>query len=213
VAVTSAGGVPGRPLPRAFYMQPTLRIARRLLGKILVHDTGRTVVAGRIVEVEAYRGPRDRAAHSYGGRRTARNESMYGSGGCAYVYLIYGLHHCVNVVCQGAGVPEAVLLRALEPLAGLSVMRRRRGSGGDGVRRSEVLCRGPGVLCRAMGIDRRQDRADLTRGRLRILDAPEVPAHRIGRSARIGIAYAGADAAVPWRLYLAGHPSVSGRPR
>jgi DNA-3-methyladenine glycosylase len=172
------------------------------------------VVAGRIVEVEAYRGPRDRAAHSYGGRRTARNESMYGEAGRAYVYFIYGLHHCVNVVCQGAGVPEAVLLRALEPVSGLPLMWRRR-SGGAGSRsgRIEGLCRGPGVLCRAMGIDRRHDGVDLTRGPLQILDAPEVPARAVCRSARIGIDYAAADAARPWRLYVAGHPSISGRPR
>jgi DNA-3-methyladenine glycosylase len=206
----------GETLPRAFYMQPTLRVARLLLGKVLVHEGAKTLLAGRIVEVEAYRGPADRAAHSYGGRRSARNEAMYGAGGFAYVYLIYGVHHCFNVVCQPEGVPEAVLIRALEPVAGLSLMRRRRRLRGGGVGTpatltSDRLCRGPGSLCRAMGIDRRHDGVDLTRGTLRILDAPDVAA--AARSRRIGVAYAGPDAVRPWRLYVAGHPCVSAAPR
>ncbi len=214
--MTRADVVRGATLPRDFYKHPTLRVARLLLGKVLVHEGVKTTLAGRIVEVEAYRGPVDRAAHSFGGRRSARNEAMYGAAGCAYVYLIYGMHHCFNVVCQPEGVPEAVLIRALEPLAGLSLMRRRRRLRGPGVGTtaalaSERLCRGPGALCRAMGIDRRHDGADLTRGALRILDAPDVAT--AARSPRIGVAYAGTDAARPWRLYVAGHPCVSGAPR
>lgn len=209
--MTSDEALRGETLPRTFYMQPTLRVARLLLGKVLVHEGARTVLAGRIVEVEAYRGPADRAAHSYGGRRSARNEAMYGAAGSAYVYLIYGVHHCFNVVCQPEGVPEAVLIRALEPLTGLSLMLRRRRPGTSAALGSDRLCRGPGALCRAMGIDRRHDGVDLTCGTLRILDAPDVAA--AARSPRIGVAYAGADAARPWRLYVAGHPCVSGVPR
>ena len=197
----------GRPLPRHFYGAPTLRVARALLGKMLVHDTPEGRTAGRIVEVEAYRGPADRAAHSYGGHRSARNEVMYGPPGRAYVYLIYGMHHCVNVVTRPAGVPEAVLLRALEPVAGEALMRRRRGLDEAPAWR---LCRGPGAVCQALGITRASNGADLVRGRLRILDAPAVPPRRILRTPRIGVDYAGPDAARRWRFVVRGCPTVSG---
>jgi DNA-3-methyladenine glycosylase len=200
--------VTGRALPRRFYQQPTLRVARALLGKTLVHETPDGVTAGRIVEVEAYRGPRDRAAHSYGGRRTARNEVMYGPAGRAYVYFVYGMHYCVNVVCQGPDVPEAILLRALEPLAGEPLLRRRRALPDAPAWR---LCRGPGALCRAMGIDRAQNGSDLVRGPLRILDAPSVPAGAVVRGPRVGVDYAGAHAAWPWRFARRDSRAVSGR--
>ena len=196
-----------RALPRGVYLQPTLRVARTLLGKTLVHDSPEGRTAGRIVEVEAYRGPADRAAHSSGGRRTPRNEVMYGPPGYAYVYFIYGMYFCMNVVCQPAGVPEAVLLRALEPLEGVELMRRRRELAEGPEWR---LCRGPGALCRALGIGRAENGADLVRGPLRIVDAPPVPAARVARTARIGVAYAGADAARPWRFLVRGSPAVSG---
>ena len=195
-------------LPRAFYLQPTLRVARALLGKILVHETAAGATAGRIVEVEAYRGPADRAAHSAGGHRSARNEVMWGSPGHAYVYFVYGMHHCVNVVCQPPEVPEAVLLRALEPVDGEVLMRRRRRLPDAPAWR---LCRGPGALCQAMGIGRAENGADLVRGALRIRDAPGVPARRVARTARIGVGYAGADAARPWRFLVRGSRAVSGR--
>jgi DNA-3-methyladenine glycosylase len=200
----------GRPLPRRFYLQPTLRVARALLGKTLVHVTTAGTTAGRIVEVEAYRGPRDRAAHSYGGRRTARNEVMYGPPGYAYVYFVYGMHHCVNVVTQATGHPEAVLIRALEVLAGEDLMRRRRALPDEApVWR---LCRGPGALCRAMGIGRGENGADLVRGRLRVLDGPGVPPRAIARTARVGVDYAGAHAAWRWRFLLRDSRAVSRRP-
>ena len=197
----------GPALPRSFYLQPTLTIARRLLGKVLVHETEDGLAAGRIVETEAYRGPADRAAHSRGGHRSARNEVMYGPPGHAYVYFIYGMHHCVNVVTQPSDVPEAVLIRALEPVAGVELIRRRRHLPDAPEAR---LCRGPGALCQALGIDRALNDADLVRGPLRILDRPDVAAARIARTPRIGVDYAGADAARPWRFVVRDSPAVSG---
>ena len=116
-----------RPLPLAFYSRPVLRVARDCIGKHLVHDTPEGLVVGRIVEAEAYRGPEDRAAHSFGGRRTARTEVMFGPPGYAYVFLVYGLHYHVNLVTTAEGAPHAVLLRAVEPLAGAELMATRRG--------------------------------------------------------------------------------------
>src|SRR5438876_7585926 len=196
-----------RRLPPSFYDRDTILVARELLGKYLVHVSGGVERIGRIVEVEAYLGPHDLAAHSSKGL-TARTKVMFGPPGHAYVYFIYGMYFCMNVVCQPAGVPEAVLLRALEPLEGIELMRRRRGVP-DGP--EWRLCRGPGVLCRALGITRAENGADLVRGPLRILDAPPVPAAQVARTARIGVAYAGADAARPWRFVVRGSPAVSGR--
>jgi DNA-3-methyladenine glycosylase len=196
-------------LDAAFFARPTLRVARALLGKVLVHRSAAGTTAGRIVEVEAYRGPADRAAHTAGGRRTARNEVMWGPGGRLYVYFTYGMHYCCNVVTRGAGEPEAVLLRALEPLSGVPLMRARRGIEGGA---DAGLCRGPGNLCRAMGIDRALNDADLRRSAVVLLDAPSAPPRQVARSPRIGVAYAGADAALPWRFYARDSPAVSRPP-
>jgi DNA-3-methyladenine glycosylase len=198
---------PRASLPRAFYLAPTLVVARRLLGAILVHETDDGVTAGRIVETEAYRGPADRAAHSRGGHRSARNEVMYGPPGHAYVYFVYGMHHCVNVVTQPADVPEAVLIRALEPVAGESLMRRRRALPDAPAWR---LCRGPGALCRALAIDRTRNGADLRGGPLRIVTGSDVPGRLVARSPRIGVDYAGTDAGRRWRFFVTGNASVSG---
>jgi DNA-3-methyladenine glycosylase len=186
---------PPRKPPRAFFERSTLAIARDLIGMHLVHDDGTRLRRGRIVETEAYQGPRDLAAHSSRGR-TARTEVMFGAPGHAYVYFIYGFWNCLNVVTGAAGVPHAVLLRALEPVAGL------------GERAS-----GPGLLCRAMGIDRRFNGIDLLGDEL-WLEAGHGAAPRLGRSARIGVGYAGAWALKRWRFFERGSPYVSGvRPR
>lgn len=213
-----AGAAPSRPrlgtpLPQAFFARTALALAPDLLGLVLVHRTDDGIAAGRIVEVEAYCGPADLAAHSAGGRRTARNEVMYGPAGRAYVYFVYGMHWCVNVVAATAGVPEAVLLRGLEPLHGIDLMRARRG----GHVATAALARGPGNLTRALAIDRARNGADLRRGPLRVLrpagdDGVPAPAE-IVRSPRIGVAYAGAWAALPWRFSIRGNTSVSRPPR
>jgi DNA-3-methyladenine glycosylase len=195
-------------LPIEFYLRPTLQIARALLGKILVHQRRGHITAGRIVEVEAYRGPEDRAAHTAGGRRTARNEVMWGPGGRLYVYFTYGMHHCCNVVTRAAGEPEAILLRGLEPLVGIPLMRRRRGSHRDVP--VAALARGPGNLCQAMAIDRGADGNDLVTGSIVILDAPRVRTAAVGASPRIGIAYAGDHALRPWRFFVRESFAVSG---
>ena len=204
----------GRPLPPDFYRRSSLQVAPDLLGLLLCHDTVDGLVAGRIVEVEAYKGPADLAAHSARGRRTARNEVMYAAGGCAYVYFIYGMHFCMNVVTAVPGAPEAVLLRALEPVAGEDLMRERRGARAA----TAALARGPGNLTRALAIDRRQNGIDLATSELRILrpadDSFPRPAPRdIVRSPRIGVDYAGAWAKRRWRFSLRGSASVSVPPR
>lgn len=177
---------------RAFFDQSVLTVARALIGMHLLHDDGRRLRAGRIVETEAYRGPQDLAAHSARGR-TARTEVMYGPGGHAYVYFIYGVWNCLNVVTGPAGVPHAVLLRALEPLDGL-----------------RARTWGPGLLCRALHIDRRLNGIDLRGARLWLERAPRgAPPARIARASRIGVDYAGAWAARPWRFFDRDSPYVS----
>ena len=178
--------------PRRFFLQSTLTVARELIGMRLVHRDGATLRAGRIVETEAYMGPRDRAAHSSRGR-TARTEVMFGPPGHAYVYFIYGFWNCLNVVTAREGVPHAVLLRALEPLGG-----------------TDGRTFGPGLLCRALGIDRRLNGADLLGERLWLERAPRAgPAPRIARATRIGVDYAGEWASRRWRFYDAASPYVS----
>jgi DNA-3-methyladenine glycosylase len=194
-------------LERGFYTRhDTLLVARELLGKRLVvpAPTGERV-SGRIVEVEAYLGHEDRAAHSYGGRRTARTETMYRRGGTVYVFFVYGMHHQFNVVTGPTGVPHAVLVRAVEPEEGVEWMQRRRPA-----RKPRELTDGPGKLCQALGIDRSFDGEDLRGGRVWIekTDAVITPAE-IAEGPRIGIAYAGEDALRPWRFWLKGNEYVS----
>lgn len=195
-------------LTRDFFLGDTLALSRRLLGCMLWHDTPEGLTAGRIVETEAYCGETDAAAHSY--RRRApegRTSVMYGPGGYAYVYLIYGMHCCMNVVSGPAGTPHAVLIRALEPVEGLSLMARRRGKD-----KLTELCSGPGKLCAAMGIDRRCYGLDLLDSALYLTPGEPVPETDIAVSKRIGVDYAGEAAAWPWRFYIRDNPHVS-RPR
>ena len=185
-----------------------LTVARDVIGKVLVHRTRSGVVAGRIVEAEAYRGPEDRAAHSWGGRRTARTEAMFGPPGFAYVFFVYGMHWHLNLVTTRAGAPHAILLRAVEPLLGVELMARRRDLPPTNVN----LCNGPGKLCQAFDVERRHYGADLTRGSLFLSDA-EQPRGKLGRSARIGVDYAETWAEKPWRFFELDNRWVSrGRP-
>jgi DNA-3-methyladenine glycosylase len=182
-----------RKLSRSFYArEDTLLVARELIGTHLVHDDGVTRRVGRIVETEAYLGPEDLAAHSARGR-TKRTEVMFGPPGHAYVYLIYGFWNCLNLVTSRKGIPHAVLLRALEPVEGITDKTW-----------------GPGLLCRAMGVDRALNGADLCADRL-WLERPRgsTPPVRIGSSPRIGVDYAGPWAKRPWRFFDRASPYVS----
>ena len=201
-------------LPRAFYARPTLDVAADLIGKVFVHHRRGVRTSGAIVEVEAYIGESDPACHAARGH-THRNEPLYGPPGRVYVYLNYGIHCLVNFVTEAPGSPAAVLIRALEPLEGLEIMRRRRARETKGRRlRAETsalsadgLCRGPGNLTVAMGISLSENRLDLLGDRLFVEDR----GIRIGPLAwgpRIGI---NVGTEHRWRVYVAGHPAVSGK--
>jgi DNA-3-methyladenine glycosylase len=193
-------------LQESFYQHDVITVAKELLGKILVQQSREGTTTGRIVETEAYRGPEDQAAHSSGGRRTARNEVMFGQKGRAYIYFIYGLYYCFNITAGNVpGKPEAVLIRALEPLAGEEIMTKRRGSQVKVVN----LTNGPSKLCMAMGISKAQNKTDLTASPLYIMDAPLVPQKEIVETTRIGIDYSGEWKNKSWRFYIRNNRFVS----
>jgi DNA-3-methyladenine glycosylase len=192
-------------LPREFYTRSNVvAVARDLLGKLLVVPAKGRRVSGIIVETEAYRGPHDRAAHSYGGRRTKRTETMYATGGTTYVFFVYGMYNQFNVVTNVADVPHAVLIRAVEPVEGIELMRTRRRGQPD-----HNLTNGPGKLCIALGIDRTLDRSDLLGNRVWLEDAETIPRRRIASGPRIGIDYAEEWVDKPWRFWIKGNPCVS----
>ena len=198
-------------LPRSFYDRPTLDVARDLLGKVLVHDRRGVITSGAIVEVEAYIGESDPACHAAPGP-TARNAPLYGPPGHAYVYLNYGIHCLVNVVTESHGSPAAVLIRALDPIDGVDVMRRRRARAAKGRTRRPAsaiathdLCRGPGNLTMAMGITLADNRLDLLGDRLYVEDR-RIAADPIVWGSRIGIRV---GTETPWRAWIAKHPAVS----
>ena len=180
-------------LPLSFYRRPALTVARALLGKVLVHETPSGRRQGRIVETEAYIGERDLACHASKGR-TKRTEVMFGPPGRAYVYFIYGMYYCFNVVTEPEGIPAAVLVRALEPGPGIP---------------PGLATNGPGKLCRAMGITLSQNGEDLLGHRLFIEDAAPIPRSRIERGPRVGVDYSGPWASRPYRLWIRNCPFVS----
>jgi DNA-3-methyladenine glycosylase len=182
------------PLARDFYARPVLTVAKACIGKVLVHRTKEGLVAGRIVESEAYRGPADRAAHSYGGRRTARTEVMFGPPGYAYVFFVYGMHYQFNLVTTKDGAPHAVLIRAIEPLLGVEIMAKRRNLPTS----ARELTNGPGKLCQALGIGRECYGVDLCGPELFLAEGATI---RSARAKRIGVDYAGDWAEKPWRFY------------
>ena len=188
-------------LPVAFFRRPTEVVAAELIGKVVVSTVGGLLTAGRIVETEAYLGYDDPASHGYRHRRNARNGALFGPPGIWYVYLSYGMHWCANLVCQRAGLASAVLLRALEPLEGLDVMRERRGELPD-----KQLCSGPGRLCQALGIDRDLDGLAMAGGPVMVLRGNRVTASTVSATPRIGITKA---ADWPLRFHLAGSPWTS----
>ena len=185
-----------------------VRIARQLLGKVLVTELEGGRTSGRIVEVEAYNGVVDRASHAWSGRRTRRTEVMYREGGTAYVYLIYGIHHLFNVVTNKKDIPHAVLVRALEPLEGIPLMLKRTGK----VKADHSLTRGPGNLSRAMGLATLHTGYSLYEGEIYIGDDDHrVRPAEIVATPRIGVDYAGQDALLPYRFFVKGNPYVSGK--
>ncbi len=199
-----------KPLPQAFFRRPVLRVAPELLGCMLVRRSGDATVAGRIVEVEAYRQD-DPASHTYAGL-TPRNEVMFGPGGVLYVYFTYGMHFCANVVTGRRGHGEALLLRAVEPVLGLEVMSERRyGAAAPAtMRHLRDLTRGPARLCQAFQLDKSDNGADLRGPHVFITRAWTREVLRVARSPRIGIRHGREKR---WRFYVEGSQWISAHPR
>ena len=193
-------------ISREFFLgEDTVKIAKQLLGKLLVVPTeAGERVSGMIVEVEAYMGTTDKAAHTYGGRRTRRNEVAYSVGGHIYVFFVYGLYYQLNIVTGPVDHPNVVLIRAIEPVEGIGVIRERRGEMKD-----RNLTSGPGKLCIAMDIDRSLNGEDLLGGRIWLEDFKKFTPKHIAVGKRIGIDYAAEDAEKPWRFWVKGNAFVS----
>lgn len=194
-------------LPTSFYVSnDVLFIAKELLGKLLVTEINGIITSGRIVETEAYLGVTDRASHAFGGKRTARTGTMYKSGGIAYIYLCYGIHHLINVVTGPEDIPHAVLIRAIEPVEGKECMIQRTGrKKWDG-----RIGSGPGNVTKALGISHIQNGVSFDKGALQIAsDGFSYSADRIIATPRIGIDYAGDDVLKPYRFAVKAHPQVS----
>jgi DNA-3-methyladenine glycosylase len=200
-----------KKLEADFYeRKDVVKIAKELLGKILVTNWKGITTSGRIVESEAYAGIIDKASHASGGRRTNRNEIMYGEGGFVYVYLCYGIHHLFNVVTNSKEIPHAILIRALDPIEGIGQMLLR-------TRKKKLdhsLTRGPGNVSKALGILTKHSGLSLLSDRIFICDdGGSYGKKEIAASPRIGVDYAGKDALLPYRFYVKGNPFVSGKPR
>lgn len=190
----------------SFYARSALEVAPDLLGKILVHVTAEGTVSGYIIETEAYMGPQDKAAHTYGGRKTKRTQAMFGPPGHAYVYLIYGMYYCFNVVVAAEGQPQAVLVRALKPKDGIELMLKRRQLKKDlGQRKLGQLTDGPGKLCQAMAITKEQYGCNLFSSTLFITPGISVQPQDICTKPRVNVDYAEEWAQLPWRFIWEHH--------
>jgi len=196
-----------KPLPRSFYLRPTLQVARSLLGKYIVRKYSDKVLVGKIVETEAYIGPNDPASHAYRGR-TERNKVMFEEGGRAYVYFTYGMHYCFNIVTEREGYPAAVLIRAVEPIEGVEEMRRNRGFTAREKHEAD-LANGPAKFCEALQISKKLNGLQLTRGELFLSDGESIPRSKIGTSRRIGIRNGREK---KWRFYVRENRFVSTLP-
>ncbi len=199
-----------KKLPIQFYKRTdVLLIAKELIGKIIVTNFNGMITSGRIVETEAYIGLTDRASHSFGGRRTTRNEHMYADAGIAYVYICYGMHHLFNVVTNAADIPDAVLIRAVEPITGIDIMLTRTGK----PELDNTLTKGPGNAARALGISKGHSGINLVKDEIYIAgDGFEIAETAIGISRRIGVEGSGDAALLPYRFYIKGNVFVSSYP-
>ncbi len=199
-----------KKLPLSFYQQKdVVEIARQLVGKIVLTNFDGLTTSGRIVETEAYVALIDKASHSYNGRRTAKNEHMYAAAGTAYVYICYGMHQMLNVVTNNEDVPDAILIRAIEPLEGIDEMLKRTGK----KQLDNTLTRGPGNLAKALGIFKQHSGLKLMNSHINIYsDDFYITNDLIGSSKRIGVESAGPDSLLPYRFYLRGNKYVSARP-
>ncbi len=194
-------------LSREFYNQDGITVAKQLLGAVLVRKTPQGITAGKIVETEAYMGEIDAAAHSFK-PRSPRTEIQYGEGGFAYIYMIYGMYWCMNVVANTKDIPQAVLIRALEPVEGIELMQSRRNT-----QNIKNLCSGPGKLCQALAIDKSCYGLDLLGDELYIVQGDELMPEQIAATPRINIDYAGEAKDYPWRFIIDKNPHVSKIPK
>lgn len=198
-----------KKVPLSFYnRKDVVKIARELLGKIIVTNFNGKITSGKIVETEAYVGIIDKASHSFAGRRTSRNEHMYSAAGTAYVYICYGMHQMMNIVTNEKEIPDAILIRAIEPLEGIEIMLQRTGKN----KLDKTLTRGPGNVGKALGIFKHHSGLFLLDDEIFLMDNGEkIPDENIGISKRIGVESAGTDALLPYRFYVKGNQYVSGK--
>lgn len=199
-----------KKLPIQFYKgTDVVLIAKELIGKIIITNFNGLITSARIVETEAYIGLTDRASHSFGGKRTARNEHMYAPAGTAYVYICYGMHHLFNIVSNAKDIPDAVLIRAVEPIAGIDIMLKRTGK----AKLDNTLTKGPGNAAKALGISKGHSGINLLKDEIYIAaDGFKITEASIGISRRIGIEGSGEAALLPYRFYIKGNRFVSSYP-